>query len=33
MNMNEKTKKIICVVLAVALCLPLALGIISMFSI
>lgn len=32
MNFNDKTMKIICVVLAVALCLPIALGIISMFS-
>ena len=32
MSFNEKTKKIICAVLAVALCLPIALGIISMFT-
>lgn len=32
MNINEKTKKVVCVVLAVALCLPIALGIISMFT-
>ena len=32
MKFNEKTKKILCVVLAVAMCLPIALGIISMFS-
>ena len=32
MNFNDKTKKVVCAVLAVALCLPIALGIISMFS-
>ncbi len=32
MSFNEKTRKVVCVVLAVAICLPIALGIISMFT-
>lgn len=32
MNFNDKTKKIVCAVLAIAICLPIAIGIISMFT-
>ena len=32
MNFNDKTKKIVCAVLAVVICLPIIIGAIAMFN-